>query len=179
MRDWRRFFKKEKTETEKILNIGVRVTVGGSGEYEPKEVLIRAPAINRLFEYFGDFAQAFKTLGQNEKVWVEQAIDKPTMFLIEDLQRFRPIKDVVEEFIAKLVDEEPEYVGENMSLEQVTEVLSTFVQVVGIKTIKQCFLAAKAEVMSVMEPAGPPPQSEAGIEMEPEVVPFDPSAAQS
>ena len=183
MKDWRHYFRKEKTETEKILNVGVLVVVGGSGEYEPKEVRLRAPSINRLFEHFAHFAAAFRTLGENERAWVEEAIDKPTNFLIEDLQRFQPIKRAVEEFGGGLINEEPEYVGDDMSLEQLTQLLSAFIQVAGIQTIVKCFLAAKAEIMSVMKPAGPPPQptdepAETGQEIEMEPV-FDPSAAQS
>lgn len=139
-------FSFKRTDDEKLLNEGVRVKIGGRMTPESRKVIyVREPSMRQTGNLILSAIETWEELREKEKKWAENAAKNIRTITLADIVRFKPIVEFFENEIADIVEEDVDYVNDEMTPSQVMEVITAWVKVVGMERIRDLFFQMRAE----------------------------------
>lgn len=157
-------FSFSRSDDEKMLNVGEPVIVGGcykkprpKDKRPPKKniigekkIVIHEPSLRATGELVVRAITMMQTMADDEKEWVDKVVKNPSLIRVKDLATFKPILALLEDELSRVVEEDLEYVREEMSPRQATEVGARWLKVIGFERIRDLFFQMQVEFQKVM-----------------------------
>jgi hypothetical protein len=152
-------------EVDALVNEEIKLVVGGAGVTKRKTICLREPSIRRFGKQVkiiaGGLVEAFKD-AQTQAALQRTVTDlkegkTPTDFGLGELIKTSAMTDAVADLVADLVEEDRNYVNDEMTPKQLGRVLGAYANLVGWDTIQRFFARAMtqgtalAEKMAVVE----------------------------
>ena len=155
-------FSIERTDEEKLLNIGIPVTVGGCGPVPkpPRTIYVREPSLEAITDFVKKIVDTMTELSDTERVWTEKAIANPHLVDPRDIAKVKPIVAILEGEMARVVGESVEWCRKEIGPSQATAIGAAWVSAVGIRRIRDFFFQIRSELRAI-SPAREPETSRA------------------
>ena len=133
-----------------VLNTSIEVVVGGLGDTKPKRLQLREPSNRRFTSHVTWLVEGLTEAigGAANQRWLESIIrdlrkgEWPDALSIDDVKKSAPVVAAVTHIIADIVEEDEDYVENEMGPEQMAKLCLAYYEVVGSKTFSMLFKRA-------------------------------------
>lgn len=160
------------SDSEKLINAGITIDVGGAGE-DPitKRVTIREPNNRRLGTHISMMREAVSLAIKDNWPFFWAVMNDPEKLGPEDMMQFGVVADSIASVVGDLVGEDAEWVAEQMTGRQTVEVWEAYLGLIGWDYVVSAFTLARRSWTQALTAAqtetATEQQTEAGIPMAP------------